>query len=331
MDFSILLEIFEAGVFLRLISLIGFLYLFTFAWSLKKLIYEIFLAKGLQLEKFQTRSGAWAIITGASEGIGREFSLQLSERGFNVIIISRSKDKLKALSQEIENTYATKTIVHTMDFSKLKDKDYEALNEIIRDLDIKILVNNVGLSHQMPTPFSLTSSCEISDIITINCIATLRVTKLVIPGMIRRKNGLILTMGSFSGIFPTPLLSTYSGSKAFLTTWSQALAEELKPEGITVQLLNSYFVVSSMSKIKKPSFFVPTPKLFVKTALQSVGLQRGASTPYTTTPYPSHSILNWLLENVVFKLSRSYFLKHNLKVLQKIRNKALQKQFANST
>ncbi|KAG5513991.1 hypothetical protein PMAC_000613 [Pneumocystis sp. 'macacae'] len=301
MNFSILLGIFEeASVFLRLISLVGFLYLFAFFWSLKRLVYEIFFAKGLKLEKFQTKSGAWAIITGASEGIGREFSLQLSERGFNVVIISRSKDKLKSLSQKIENTYATRVIVHTMDFSKSKDKDYDALNEIIKDLDVKIL-------------------------------ATLRMTKLVIPGMIRRKSGLILTMGSFSGIFPTPLLTTYSGSKAFLTTWSQALAEELKPEGIIVQLLNSYFVVSSMSKIKKPSFFVPTPKLFVKTALQSIGLKRGASTPYTTTPYPSHSILNWFLENIVFKLSRSYFLKHNLKMLQKIRNRALQKQSINNT
>ncbi|KTW30324.1 hypothetical protein T552_00797 [Pneumocystis carinii B80] len=212
-----------------------------------------------------------------------------------------------------------------MDFSTANDKEYETLKEIIQDLDIKILVNNVGLSHKMPTPFSLTTPKEIQDITTINCIATLKTTNLIIPGMIRRKSGLILTMGSFSGIMPIPLLATYSGSKAFLTTWSQALAEELKHDGITVQIINSYFVVSSMSKIKKPSFFVPTPKQFVKSVLSSIGLQRGAATPYTMTPYPSHSILNWLLENVAFKLSRSLILKQNFKELEKIRRKALQK------
>ncbi|KAG4305961.1 hypothetical protein PORY_000871 [Pneumocystis oryctolagi] len=273
---------------------VGFLYLFVIVWSIKKLICDLFFAKGIWLGKFQTKSGSWAIITGASEGIGRKYMFLLlnndcSYHGFF--------DKLEKLSQEIESTYSTKVIVHIMDFSKSSDKDYEILQEIIQDLDIKVLVNNVGLSHQIPTPFSLTSSREMSDIIMINCMATLKMTKLVIPSMIRRKSGLILTMGSFSGITPTPLLATYSGSKAFLVSWSQALAEELKSDGIIVQLLNSYFVVSSMSKIKRSSFFVPTPKIFVKNALKSIGLQRGASTPYTMTPYPSHSILNWLLEN----------------------------------
>ncbi|KAG5438917.1 hypothetical protein PCANB_002247 [Pneumocystis canis] len=305
---------------------VGILYLFSLIWSLKKLIFEIFLSKGICLERFQTKSGSWAIVTGASEGIGREFSLQLAQNRFNIILIARSKDKLKALSKEIENTYAIKTIVHIMDFSIARDEDYEELERIIENLDIRVLINNVGLSHEMPTPFTLTTPCKISDIITVNCIATLKITKLVIPKMIIRKNGLILTMSSFSGITPTPLLATYSGSKAFLTTWSQALAEELKSEGIVVQAINSYFVVSAMSKIQKSSFFVPTPKQFVKTVLCSIGLQRGAATPYTMTPYPSHSILNWFLENVAFKLSRSYLLKHNLKTLQKIRSRALQKQ-----
>lgn len=63
------------------------------------------------------------------------------------------------------------------------------------------------------------------------------------PGMISRKRGLILTVGSFAALIPSPLLAVYSGSKAFVQTWSQALGSELKGSGVTVELLNTYFVV----------------------------------------------------------------------------------------
>jgi short-subunit dehydrogenase len=71
----------------------------------------------------------------------------------------------------------------------------------------------------------------------------MKVTKLVIPGMVSRKRGLILTVGSFASLIPSPLLAVYSGSKAFLSTWSQALGRELKGTGVEVELLNTYFVV----------------------------------------------------------------------------------------
>lgn len=75
--------------------------------------------------------------------------------------------------------------------------------------------------------------------------ATLKVTKIVLPGMISRKRGLILNVGSFAALIPSPLLAVYSGSKAFLSTWSQALGSELKGTGVHVELLNAYFVVSA--------------------------------------------------------------------------------------
>jgi 17beta-estradiol 17-dehydrogenase / very-long-chain 3-oxoacyl-CoA reductase len=114
--------------------------------------------------------------------------------------------------------------------------------------------------------------------------ATLKVTKLVLPGMITRKRGLILTVGSFAALIPSPLLAVYSGSKAFVSTWSQALGSELEGSGITVELLNTYFVVSvvfcvilhmnqlilgnnqvsKLSKIRKSSWMIPTPRTYVR-------------------------------------------------------------------
>ena len=111
-----------------------------------------------------------------------------------------------------------------------------------------ILINNVGLSHAIPVPFTETPAEELDAIVNINCLSTLRVTQPIAQSMKQRKRGLILTMGSFGGTYPTPLLATYSGSKAFLAQWSSALGAELAPYNVTVELVQSYLVTSAMSK-----------------------------------------------------------------------------------
>jgi 17beta-estradiol 17-dehydrogenase / very-long-chain 3-oxoacyl-CoA reductase len=130
-----------------------------------------------------------------------------------------------------------------------------------------------------------------------------------------RKNGLILNIGSFSGIVPSPMLATYSGTKAFIDTFSTALAEEVKKHGVTVQCINPYFVVSGitnppvinidprrkvskMSKIRKPSIMIPTPAAFVRASLSKIGLSGGArfvGRPAGSAPYWSHSLLEYVV------------------------------------
>lgn len=270
--------------------------------------------------------GSWALITGASDGIGKEFALQIARAGFNVALVSRTESKLIALADEIKaKSPATQTKVLAMDFAENKDSDFKRLEAFVQDLDISILVNNVGRSHSIPVPFNETSDDEISDIITINCFGTLRVTKLVTPGMIERKRGLILTMGSFGGLVPTPLLATYSGSKAFLQHWSSALGSELEPYGITVQLLQAHLITSSMSKIRRPTFTVPTPKAWVAAALGKIG-RRGGSPHYyyTSCPYPSHGLMAWFITCVMGVYS-NWILDYNRKMHISIRKRALKK------
>lgn len=212
-----------------------------------------------------------------------------------------------------------------MDFSKNDDNDYARLKSVVDGLDIAVLVNNVGKSHDMPVPFAETTEDEMKDIININCHGTLRVTQLVVPGMIQRKRGLILTMGSFGGLFPTPLLATYSGSKAFLQHWSIALASELAPYNIHTELILSHLVTSAMSKIRRPSALIPTPKVFVRSALSSIGQQRAGGYPYTNTPYPAHAIYKWVVDNTVGIFSR-IALGQNKKMHVDIRKRALRKK-----
>ena len=184
-----------------------------------------------------------------------------------------------------------------MDFSENQEGDFAKLKALIDGLDVAILVNNVGQSHSIPVPFVLTAKDEVKDIISINCIATLRVTQIIAPGMIQRRRGLILTMGSFGGLLPTPLLATYSGSKAFLQQWSTALGGELAGSGVDVELVISYLVTTAMSKIRKTSIFIPNPRNFVKSVLAKIGRSGGAQNmAYTSTPFWAHALMQWALE-----------------------------------
>ena len=214
-----------------------------------------------------------------------------------------------------------------MDFVANDDASYAQLQKVVDEelQDVAILINCAGRSHDIPVPFALTSKEEMEAIIATNCTGTLRVTSTVLPGMIQRKRGLILTMGSFGGLLPTPLLATYSGSKAFLQQWSSALGAELKPYRITVELVQSYLVTSNMSKIKKTSWLVPDPRSYVESVLDKIGRSGGAhGWAYTCTPYWSHALIAWMLENVV-GTSNSSVVDRNMTMHEGIRKRALKK------
>ncbi|KAL1640711.1 hypothetical protein SLS58_006725 [Diplodia intermedia] len=293
--------------------------------SFVRVLLSLFVLPGISLSKFGPK-GSWAIVTGASDGIGKEYALALAKRGFNVVLVSRTLSKLEALASDISSANpGVQTRVLAMDFAANKDSDFAALAALIADLDVSILINNVGLSHSIPVPFVLTPAEEMRDIITINCTGTLRVTQLVAPKLVARKKGLILTMASFGGIMPTPLLATYSGSKAFLQHWSTALAGELAPSGVHVQLVQSYLVTSAMSKIKRASAMIPTPKAFVAAALGKIGRSGGAQgVAYTSSPFWSHGLMHWAIATFAGTTSTTV-LKINKDMHEGIRKRALKK------
>lgn len=280
----------------------------------------------MQLKKFGAPSKTWALVTGASDGIGKEFALQLARAGYSTILISRTARKLDTVAEEIQQKYNKATKILAMDFAANKDADYEKLKSLVDGLDVAILINNVGLSHSIPVPFVQTPEDEMRDIITINCLGTLKVTRIVAAGMMQRKRGLILTMASFGGMLPSPLLATYSGSKAFLQQWSTAIGSELAPYSITVELVQSFLVTSAMSKIRKSSALIPNPRSFVKSVLGSIGRTGGAQgLAYTSTPYWSHAIMHWLI-SMFLGTGNKQLLEYNNSMHQGIRKRALRKQ-----
>ncbi|KAF7914699.1 uncharacterized protein EAF01_001105 [Botrytis porri] len=292
-----------------------------------RLLLSLFVLSGKNLRTYG-KKGTWAVVTGASDGLGKEYAIQLAQKGFNIVLVSRTESKLQTLASEIQTKYAGSNIqtkILAMDFAANRDEDYAKLKALVDGLDVGILVNNVGQSHSIPVPFIQTPKEEMRDIITINCTGTLRVTQIVAPGMVQRKRGLILTMGSFGGWLPTPLLATYSGSKAFLQQWSTSLGGELKGTGVDVELVLSYLVTTAMSKIRRTSMFIPNPRTFVKTTLAKIGRSGGAQQiAYTSTPFWGHALMQWWLENTL-GVGGSFVVDQNKGMHQSIRTRALKK------
>jgi 17beta-estradiol 17-dehydrogenase / very-long-chain 3-oxoacyl-CoA reductase len=284
--------------------------------------YDTFLRPGVSLRKFGAKKGAWAVVTGASDGIGREFAIQLARAGFNVLLAARNQAKLDSVVDDIFKACGnggegegvqTKTFV--VDFASADDARWEAFLEELKPIEVGVLVNNVGVSHEFPSDFVDTSPEELGTIINVNVTATLRITSLIAPSMASRKKGLILNMGSFAGAAPTPMLAVYSASKAFVRTWSESLAAELAPKGVVVEHANTYYVTSAMSKIRRPSLFIPTPKAFVRAVLAKIA-------PGTTTPYWTHALIGAVLNLAPSKVVLAYT--HSL--LKDTRRRALAKR-----
>ncbi|CAG8451872.1 18648_t:CDS:2 [Dentiscutata erythropus] len=282
-------------------AIIGAFFISLKTLSFLKLIIDVYVLPG---------KSAWAVVTGASDGIGREYAMQLAAAKFNILLVSRTASKLKTLRDEIEQKYEVDTKMYAMDFTKGTPMDYGNLRDMIEELDVGVLINNVATNHEIPTPFYLESDEIIHNIVEVNISGLLKVTKIVLSKMLPNNRGLIINCGSFAGSVPTPYLSVYSGSKAFMNQWSQAIGAELKSKGIIVENVNTYFVVSSMSKIRRPSLLIPLPKPYVKSVLSKIGIPGGASYyPFNSNPYPAHALINWLISNT---FSWSFWVNYTL-------------------
>ncbi|KFA61997.1 hypothetical protein S40285_07910 [Stachybotrys chlorohalonatus IBT 40285] len=286
-------------VFLGLAA-VGALFLGSKLYSYLQLVLSAFVLSGTSLSKYG-KPGSWVVITGASDGLGKEFAFQLAAKRFNLVLVSRTHSKLVSLAAEIEEKNAGKGVqVKTlaMDFNENNDADYERLRELVRGLDVAILLNNVGRSHDMPVPFLETPTEELEGIIKVNCIGTLKTTQVIAPILQERKRGLILTMGSTAGWAPTPLLATYGGSKSFLLHWNSALAAELSDYNVDCYLVLSHLVTTAMSKIRRPSLNIPSAKNFVRVALGKIGLGSFVNASSTYVPWWPHAFMIWAVEQI---------------------------------
>jgi len=176
-----------------------------------------------------------ALITGASSGIGYELALLFARDGFDCILVARGHDKLNELAARLESEFRVKTLVLSKDLSKPN-----AVNEIYEEttaagLAVNVLVNNAGFG-----VFGLFAEIDLEaeiQMLQVNVTALTSLTKLFLPAMLERREGRILNVASTAGFAIGPLMAVYYASKAYVLSFSEALANELKGTGVTVTTL----------------------------------------------------------------------------------------------
>jgi len=274
---------------IKVFAFVGFLSLIKFVWSLLRVFFIHLFCRHNPLLKKLSSNASWAVITGASDGIGEAYAKQLAKRGFNVFLISRTLSKLEKIADEIRKLGTVKVEIHELDFSKATPNDYKHIAGLLHSHPVTVLVNNVGLSNDYPEEFLKTDPQRIRDIITVNITASVELTRLIVPEMIEAKRGgLVINVSSALSLAPIPLLGVYAASKSFMSSWSRSLAAELARDKIRVEDQIPFYVASKMSKVRQ-SLTVPSPDTYVRHALDKVGYVGHYS------PYLIHDLTAWFL------------------------------------
>src|SRR2546421_8102087 len=176
-----------------------------------------------------------ALITGASGGIGYELALLLASDGFDCILVARSRDKLDELAARLESEFRVKTLVVARDLSKPSAVDEIDEEVSAASMKVDVLVNNAGFP--VYGRFVDTDLRTELEMLQVNVVALTALTKLFVRGMVERGNGRILNLASTAAFVPGPLMAVYYASKAYVLSFSQALANELQGTGVTVTSL----------------------------------------------------------------------------------------------
>ncbi len=176
-----------------------------------------------------------ALVTGASSGIGKELAKIHAQKGGNLVLVARSKDKLDNLKNELESKYAIKATVIAEDLSleNSAQRIYNATEAL--GITIDILINNAGFGgHGL---FHEQEFTVMQDMMQVNMVSLTQLTRFYLDGMVQRKNGKILNVSSTASFIPGPLQAVYYATKAYVTSFSQAIAEETAEYNVTVTAL----------------------------------------------------------------------------------------------
>jgi short-subunit dehydrogenase len=190
-------------------------------------------ARHLKKENIMSTKGT-ALVTGASTGIGAVYADRLAKRGYDLILVARSQDKLDDVSKQIQSS--TNRMVETLRADLTVAADVKRVAErLLNDNSITALVNNAGVASASKLIES--DADYLDEIIQLNVAAFTRIAVAAARGFVARGNGLIINIGSVVALAPELLNGVYSGSKAFVQNFSTALKNELAGKGVTVQVV----------------------------------------------------------------------------------------------
>lgn len=210
-----------------------------------------------------------ALVTGASSGIGAAFAEGLARRGHDLVLLARSADALERRARELQERHGVHVLALPADLT-----DPTAPRRVVERLSaegttVEVLVNNAGAAHRGPV--AATSPELLTAMVRLNVTAVVDLTTRLLPGMIDRGHGDVITVGSTAGFQPMPQLTTYAATKAFVRSFTEALAVETRGTGVRVLAVHPGSTATAMGE--GPQWLQRSPEQVVETTFRA--LQRG--------------------------------------------------------
>jgi short-subunit dehydrogenase len=238
---------------------------------------------------FRERYGEWALVTGASAGIGEAFARALASHGVSCVLSARRSERLESLAADLETCYGVKTRVVAEDLSV--PAGAQRLAAAIADLPIAILVNNAGVGYA--GRFDKLEAARLEQQVVLNCLAPVVLTRLLLPGMQERGRGAVIFTGSVAGLQPLPLHAVYAATKAFDRFVGEALFVELREQGIDVIVLEPGSTATEFQQVAgEIAHAGDPPERVALLALRCLGRQ----------PSVVSGWFNWLRSNLAMRI-----------------------------
>ena len=224
-------------------------------------------------EDFVSKYGEWALVTGCTQGIGREYAVELAARGMNMVLVSRNRETLGLLSREIEEKFNVKTAVIVVDFT-----EPSAVETVVKEvaklkINIGVLVNNVGMLGPHFIPFLEMEEKTARDMITVNCGAVTMLCHAFLPHMLEVNKGAVVNISSASSFYVMPYIAEYSATKHFMSAFTEGVRAELSGSNVVIQLVEPGQINTAMTRDMVPlsRLEAPLPGQFVSSSILSLG------------------------------------------------------------
>ena len=199
--------------------------------------------------QLNTNTNPFAVITGASRGIGAEYARALARRGFDLLLVSRDEARLQGLATELRNAHPIEVETEVLDLAQpdAGHKLFVAAKD--RRPAVDLLINNAGFG--MYGDFATMPLPRIQEMLHLHINTVVDSTRLFLPSMIERQSGAIINVASVAGFFPIPYMAEYAATKAFMNSFSEALAEEVRSAGVSIQACFPGYTKSNTAIIKR--------------------------------------------------------------------------------
>ena len=201
-------------------------------------------------------SGKWALVTGASAGIGTALAEELAQGGTNLVLTARRRERLQELAHKVEAAHKIQTKIFVADLTEADapEKIFQFTRE--QGIEVELLINNAGFGAY--GEFQTVETRKLTEMVQVNCAAVVHLTRLYLPEMVARRHGDVLVVASTASFQSVPYLSTYAATKAFDLLFAEGLAEEMKPYGVRVCALCPGSTESEFAEVAGQSHIAAT-------------------------------------------------------------------------